>query len=232
VTSISLGFDKEILPRLALGIDEDYVLVKPDGMSTAHGFDNLTLNLKYELWINDPHEAIVSAGVAWEVGGTGSRQIGRNPASTFTPTVYFGKGFGDLPDAVKYAKPFAITGTVGELLPTSADPDSLEWGFALEYSLPYLQSQVKDVGLGQPFNHLIPLVEFAFETPENRQGGGTTGTINPGVLYENNYFQVGLEAIIPVNGQSGQGIGAVFQVQIYIDDILPKVFGFPIFGKK
>src|SRR6202034_4466289 len=101
-------------------------------------------------WINAPHEAIVSVGAECEIGGSRSRQIGRDSGSTFTPTLYFGKGFGDLPDALKYVKPFAITGTVGESLPTLADPDSLEWGFALEYSLPYLQTQVQDIGLGRP----------------------------------------------------------------------------------
>jgi hypothetical protein len=230
VSTVSFEFDKEILPRLAVGIEEDYDIVAPDGAKTMHGFDNLTLSLKYEAWINAPHEAIFSIGGEWEAGGTGNRQIGRDSTSTFTPTLYFGKGFGDLPDELKYAKPFALTGTLGESLPSS-DPDSLEWGLALEYSLPYLESQIKDIGLPAPFKHMIPLVEFTFDTPENRQGGGTTGTINPGVLYENNYFQLGAEALLPVNRASG-GVGVLFQVEIYIDDIWPNVFGFPIFGNK
>ncbi|HUE36933.1 MAG TPA: hypothetical protein VMO20_06040, partial [Candidatus Acidoferrum sp.] len=104
------------------------------------------------------------------------------------------------------------------------------WGFAVEYSLRYFQEQVKDVGLPQPFSRVIPLVEFAMISPENRAGGPTTGTINPGVLYENNYFQIGAEATIPVNRASGANVGAIVQLQIYIDDIWPKVFGFPIFG--
>ena len=129
-----------------------------------------------------PHEAIFSIGSDWDVGGTGAKKIGAGSANVFTPTIYYGKGFGDLPDALKYAKPFALTGTLGEELPTSADPNNLDWGFALEYNLPYLQTQVKDIGLPEPFKHMIPVVEFAFSTPENRGGGPTTGTINPGIL--------------------------------------------------
>ncbi|HZM03913.1 MAG TPA: hypothetical protein VFC44_12950, partial [Candidatus Saccharimonadales bacterium] len=197
----------------------------------AYGFDNLSLSAKYQLWQNGTHEAIFSAGVKWEIGGTGSKSIGPNPASTFTPTIYFGKGLGDLPDLLKYAKPFAITGTLGEALPNSADPDSLEWGFALEYSLPYLQSQVRDIGLPAPFKRMIPVVEFSFATPENRGGGSTTGTINPGVFYESRYFQIGAEAIVPVNSATGHGAGAVLQLEIFIDDIWPQLFGHPIFGK-
>src|SRR5271170_5351856 len=128
-------FDKEIFPHFALGISGDYLNVKPDGEPSSSGFDNFTLSAKYQLWQNDAHEAIISAGALWEMGGTGSKQVGADSASTFTPTIYFGKGFGDLPATLEYARPFAITGTIGEDLPTSAEPNNLEWGLALEYSL-------------------------------------------------------------------------------------------------
>jgi hypothetical protein len=39
---------------------------------------------------------------------------------------------------------------------------------ALEYSVIYLQSQVQDMHLPAPIDRLIPLVEFALETPLNR----------------------------------------------------------------
>lgn len=222
--------DKEILPQFALGISGDYLNVKPDGEPAANGFDDFTVSAKYQLWQNDAHEAIFSVGALWEIGGSGSRAVGADSTSTLTPTVYFGKGFGDLPAALQYARPLAITGTLGEDLPLSAEPNNLEWGLALEYSLPYLQAQVKDVGLIAPFKDMIPLVEFSFTSPENRDGGETTGTINPGVLYESKYYQVGAEAIIPVNRATGNEVGAILQVEIFIDDIWPNVFGHPLFG--
>ncbi|HZT21645.1 MAG TPA: hypothetical protein VFB55_01925 [Verrucomicrobiae bacterium] len=229
-TEISASFTKVIFPNLALSVEENYVWQTPEGGSTESGFDNLALNAKYQLWVNAPHEAIFSVGADWDVGGTGAKKIGAESANTFTPTIYFGKGLGDLPDAWKYARPLAITGVIGQALPTSAEPDSLEWGFALEYNLPYLQAQVKDIGLPAPFKDMIPLVEFAFSTPENRGGGPTTGTINPGLLWESRYFQLGAEAIIPANSDTGSQVGAVFQVQFYLDDLWPKIFGHPIFG--
>jgi hypothetical protein len=229
-TDVGFEFDKEIFPKFAFGVSGDWLNQKPDRAPSSSGFDNFTLSAKYELWQNDPHEAIFSIGGEWEIGGSGSKQVGADSRSTFTPTIYFGKGFGDLPDGLKYAKPFAITGTLGEDLPNSADPNSLEWGFALEYSLPYLQSQVKDVGLPEPFKNMIPLVEFSFDSPQNRDGGKTTGTINPGTLYETKYFQIGAEAIIPVNSATGSRLGAILQVQIFLDDIWPKWFGHPIIG--
>lgn len=230
-TDVGFSFSKEIFPKFALSFSETYVNVAPAGMPSVGGFDNLSLNAKYQLWENVSHEAIFSVGSDWDVGGTGAKKIGAGSANVFTPTIYYGKGFGNLPDSLKYARPFALTGTLGEELPTSADPNALDWGFALEYNLPYLQSEVKNIGLPEPFKHMIPVVEFAFSTPENRGGGSTTGTINPGILYENNYFQIGAEAVIPANNASGSQVGMVVQIQIYIDDLWPKVFGHPLFGK-
>ncbi len=230
-TDIGFEFDKEIFPRFALGISGDYLVQRSDGSPSSHGFDNFAVSAKYQLWQNPKHEAVFSIGGDWEIGGSGSKNVGADSASTFTPTIYYGKGFGDLPESLKFARPFALTGTVGESLPTSADPDALEWGFALEYSLPYLQSEVKDIGLPAPFKNMIPVVEFSLTTPENRGGGPTTGTINPGVFYEHSFFQLGAEAVIPVNSRTGNQVGVVVQMQIFIDGIWPKIFGHPIFGQ-
>ena len=58
----------------------------------------------------------------------------------------------------------------------------------------------------------------------------TTGTINPGVIWVGDKFQVGVEAMIPVNRQSGSNIGAIGQVHFFLDDIFPNSIGHPIFG--
>lgn len=230
-TDTGFEFDKEIIPKFALGISGDYLYQKQQGMEQVTGWGDFGMSAKYQLWQNDTHQVIFSAGLLWQIGGSGSQLVGADSASIFTPTVYFGKALGDLPDSLAYARPLAITGTLGENLPTSAhDPNSLAWGIAVEYSLHYLQTQVKDIGLPQPFSSMFPLVEFNMTSPENRDGGDTTGTINPGVLYDSTYFQLGVEAQIPVNSASGHNIGAVVQLEIFIDDIWPKVFGFPLIG--
>ena len=61
-------------------------------------------------------------------------------------------------------------------------------------------------------------------------GTVTTGTINPGVIWVGNYFQVGVEAMIPINRQSGTGVGAIAQLHLFLDDIFPTTIGRPIFG--
>ena len=238
---IDLGseFDKEIFPKFALGISGTYIDLEPskhnlggaNAQPSQDGFDNITLSAKYELLEIPEHEFILSLGGEADLGGTGSKSLGVDNFTSYTPTIYFGKGFGDLPDELKYFKPLALTGTGGYEIPgKGSDPNNLEWGLALEYSLPYLQQHVEDIGLPHPVADCIPVVEFSMETPTNREGGDhTTGTINPGILWESKYCQIGAEAVIPVNHQTGPNVGAVVSVQIYIDDIFPKVFGFPLF---
>ena len=112
-------------------------------------------------------------------------------------------------------------------------PNTLEWGFALEYSLIYLQSHVKDVGLRAPFDRLIPLVEFSFETPLDRgQRGQTTGTINPGVIWSGRYCQLGAEAMIPINSRTGSNVGFIVQLHFYLDDLFPRSLGRTLFGDR
>ena len=239
---VTTEFDKEIFPKFALGISDTYSNQMPDanfGANSASGFQNLSLSAKYQLWQNDPHEWIFSIGGEISLGGTSDKALAdpaeTNTFTTYTPDLYFGKGFGDLPDALKYLKPLAVTGVFGYDIPSEGgDQNVFNWGFAVEYSLPYLQQHVEDVGVPAPFKNLIPLVEFTQGTPMNANGGNATnsaGTVDPGILWEGQYCQIGAEAVIPTSNASGPDIGAVFQVQIFIDDILPKVFGHPLFGK-
>jgi hypothetical protein len=227
-------FDKEIFPRFAIGVSDTYIAqTGREGGPSAYGWSNVEVTAKYEVWRSEPHEAIVSVGVASEIGGTGSKSVA-DSFSTFTPKLYLGKGFGDLPDSAAFIRPFAATATLGQTFPTSsASPNTFEWGIAVEYNLLYLQQHVKDVGLPAPFKNMIPLVEFSMQTDENRDSKGiTTGTINPGVLWESRYAQLGAEALIPVNSHTGSHVGVVVQMWIYIDDLFPKVFGHPIFGER
>ena len=99
----------------------------------------------------------------------------------------------DLPDSMSLLKPLAITGIFGGNIPSRAstitvdgvtlNPTSLSWGFTLQYDLHYLQSFVKDVSLPAPLNHMIPIVEFAFNSGLNRGSKLTIGTVNPGILW-------------------------------------------------
>jgi hypothetical protein len=252
-TEFSADIAKSITPTFGLEIGEAFTTLNPHEGETVNGFGNLELGAKYQILESDPHEAILSLGLEAEVGGTGSGSVGADSFSTWAPGILFGKGFGDLPEGWRFLKPLALTGMAGLAIPTSASsrnvtidevtaarevdlerhPDVLEWGFALEYSIPYLQSQVQDMHWHAPFDRLIPLVEFALETPLNRGAGGqTTGTINPGVLWAGQRFQFGVEAIIPINERTGNDVGMIAQLHFYLDDLFPHSLGRRLFRGK
>ena len=224
----------KITPNFGIEIADGYLLQKSSGSRLQTGFHNLEVGGKYQLLVNVEHETIVSVGVNAEIGGTGRASIGADRFSTITPGWFFGKGLGDLPDSVWALRPLALTGQVGISFPTRSSaegeriPNNLEWGVAVEYSLIYLQEHVKDIGLCAPFRRLIPLVEFVMQTPLNRLSVPTTGTVNPGIIWSGQYFQLGVEAIIPINSHTGNNLGVVGQLHFYLDDILPKVFGKPL----
>jgi len=69
----------------------------------------------------------------------------------------------------------------------------------------------------------MPLVEMAFETPvESGSDEHITGTINPGLLWDGGHgYQLGLEAMFPINHDSGSGPGFMANVHFYFDDLLP-----------
>jgi hypothetical protein len=207
------------------------------GMPAVSGFGPLQTGLQYQLFVDAPHEAIGLANLSVTWAHTARVQaLGAPDFTTLSPGFDFGKGFGDLPASLPFLRPFAITGNLGFDFPTKTEsagvpnPDNFTYGFAFEYSLPYLQCCVKDVGLQAPFSQLIPLVEIALSTPINRIAPGvmTTGTVQPGIIWSGPYFQVGAEAIIPVNRATGKGLGALVQLHFYLDDLFPHSIGRPV----
>lgn len=252
---ISGEFSKRITEDFAISFGSTYTFLGPIDATApgANGFQNLETTFKYRVFKDPVHEFVMSVGLSVEWGGTGSATVGADPFNTYTPTIYFGKGFGDLPDTVSWLRPVAITGQVGYAIPArnftttfGVDPDTgeltadtefhprvLNWGGTIQYSMPYLKSAVVDLGLPDFFNHLIPLVEATLQTPVANtltSGTTTTGTINPGVIWVGNKFQVGVEALIPINRQSGTNVGVIAQLHMYLDDIDPRGIGKPIFG--
>ena len=224
-----------ITPHWDLTLSYPWQRVRTPGMPALTGFGGLTIGTQYQLFINGPHEAMALAALNVTWAHTGRSAVGAPQFTTLSPTFDFGKGFGDLPDSLPWLRPFALTGNLSFDFPTQTrsagelNPNNFNYGFAIEYSILYLQSQVEDLGLRAPFDRLIPLVEFSSTTPANRGFGGmTTGTVQPGVIWAGQYFQVGAEMIIPTNSLSGHGIGGVIQLHFYLDDLFPKSIGRPI----
>jgi len=249
-TDISGEFSKRITDTFGVSIARTWThLGQPTGLPDVSGFQNWETTFKHQFLTDAAHEFVMSAALVVEWGGTGSPDVGAERFSTLTPMLYFGKGFGDLPESAGWLRAFALTGQVGYSIPTSSstvtvDPDTgllnfefhpqfWVYGASLQFSFPYLKSNVSDLGLPDFINRLIPIVEAQFQTPAANLGDNpsiTTGTINPGVIFAHDTFQVGVEAIIPINRASGTGIGVVAQLHLYLDDIFPNTIGRPLFS--
>jgi len=250
-TNIDFDFAKRITPDFGVVMGYGWTHLDQRAPHNPSGFGNFEITGQWQFLRNDAHEAVAMIGLSGEIGGTGAQRVGADGFTTLTPTFYFGKGAGDLPETMNWLRPIAVTGTLGYSIPTRGhtstvvvDPDTgdvsldierhsnaIQYGLALEYSLPYLTANIKDLGLPSWMNRLTPLVEFSFTQPvDSRFGERTTGTINPGIIWSGQTMQLGIEAIIPVTRATGKNVGLIAQVHFYLDDLLPQTLGRPLFG--
>ena len=248
ITDITGELKKRLTPTLELSVGGGLTYFEPDGASTSTRFDNLDLGLKYQYFASEAHEAVLSAFMGWEVGGTGQHAPGTESFGVLNPALLFGKGLGDLPDPAAWLKPLAVTGVLGALVPTRASthqtrsetgelelpperhPNRLQWGVVLEYSVPYLQAHVRDLHLPWMMTRLVPLTEIDLQTDLDRGSAGrSTGTVNPGLVWAGETVQVGVEAVCPVNRRTGKTMGVRAFVRIDLDAVLPGL-GRPLFG--
>ncbi len=250
---LGLEYDKTITPTTALILNDGYDVLQTNGSKTRTGFENLFVTGKWQFLTNAPHEFVASLGISREIGGSGTDHIGADHYGSTAPIGYFGKGFGDVP--IPALRPFAITGslsytfadkalnTIAPAMPDTGAPgtgiaaqynngSNNAWaaGFSLQYSVPYLQSQVRDLGLPGILGQMIPLVEFTWSAPASQPStAGTTWTAAPGLIYLAQWGEVGAEALIPLNKAAGSTVGAVALVHIFLDDLLPNSLGKPLF---
>jgi hypothetical protein len=252
---VDLGFefDKTITEDTALIFNDGYDIQQMNGSKTQTGFENLVVTGKWQAYTNPDHEFVVSLGIQRELGGSGTIHTGADHYGSTAPTFYFGKGLGDMP--IGTFRPLAVTGELSYTIADKAfkgykvyDPDSgmistqfntgnnNSWngGVSLQYSLPYLQSQVRDMHLGALFGNLIPLVEFTWSSPATGPGAGpgqqpTTWTAAPGVIYLDGPLELGVEALVPLDKAAGTNVGAVALVHLFFDDMFPDSLGKPLF---
>ena len=173
--------------------------------------------------------------------GTNGAVLDNDDSSSTTPTIYFGKGFGDIP--IGWVRPLALTGELGYTIadkklkvdPVSGDPvnngmsNAWSGGLSLQYSIRYLSSQVKDYGLPSFVNRLTPVVELAWSSSASKPSQDTTQYLwGIGVNYTATDYAFGLEMLVPGNRNTGSHLGVIAQFHLYFDDLLPHSLGKPI----
>jgi hypothetical protein len=226
--SLSLGFglEKKLTDTLSITLDSEWDSVSPNPPDEpqATGFNNLGITLKDAFYISPEHEGIVSAALE-ATAPVGSASVGAEQDWSFKPFLLCGKGFGDLPAFLRYVRPLAVQCDAGfEISIDHARTTTLAYDMAWQYSIPYLQSFVYDLGLGWPFNDLIAVTEFNFEHVMHGEDSGQSRYFTtPGIVYMDRYVEVGVAGRFPLTGQAHQEInwGVVGIVDLFIDDIFP-----------
>ena len=229
----NIGVSKRLTRDLGIELTAAYLQDSFDG-GNVEGFDNLAAAIKVVMFKSPAHEFIIASSLDFDIGGTGTRSVS-DPFTTVAPNLFFGYGLGDLPDSLMYLRPFAITGQVGNGVPftdgssnngASDYSSSLKVGFTVMYSTMYLQSFVKDIGLPKPFSRTIPVVEFTFNNPVNgpNQYNSPQSYAYPGFLWIGKYWELGLEAIVPMNSTTGSQTGVQALAHLFLDDLAPPIF--------
>jgi hypothetical protein len=157
---INWSFTRLLTPTVGFVADTSWIH-RNWGVSQRSGFDVTSVGLKWEVFRDNPHEALVSTSLTWGIGKSGAQGVDASAPNTIRPGIFLGKGFGDLPDSLSWLRPFGVTAAVvlehptgsvstnlgidtlsGQLvaMPTT-NADILHWGFAVEFSTLYLTSR-------------------------------------------------------------------------------------------
>jgi hypothetical protein len=230
--SFGVELQKRLTPTLGISIGGEYAMTNPllQTDPNSRGYTSPEFAVKWTPYINGPHETVV--GVQVSIGSTlGNHNVSEAHGSLGTQ-LSFGRGLGDLPQSFDWLRPLAIEGALGLEDPigaTAPDGTILHTNLVVQYSLIYLQSFVKDIGLPWPFNRLFPEVEFSFDSQlSGGERGRTTAYAYPGFVWAGKYIELGLEAKMPLNDYTGDNIGVIGMLHLFLDDLMPSVFH-PIF---
>jgi hypothetical protein len=228
--NLTATYTKTITDRLGLVIDETWTRLDLAGGGAAYGWQNHDMALKYLAVLDPPHEFLLTLGLDREFGGTGAARVGATRSGATTPTVFFGKGLGDLD--IGFLRPLAIAGFVGyQAADSPPRPNLVTSGFVVEYSIPYLQSKVQSLDLPDFVRELTPMTEVLFAVPAGRSfGARTTALIAPGLSYAGAGWELAVEGLVPASRATGRGVGAIAQFHLSLDYLLGETIGRPLFS--
>ena len=249
--ALTFSFGRLLTPTLEIGGDTTWINRQRAGFSTRKGLSSTHALIKALLYRNDPHEVLISGSFIAGIGGLGSKGVGSGGPYTLQPSITFGKGFGDLPDKVRWLRPFAIAGAVAPEFPINGrtkallyypsegqsrygyvyNTDIVHWAFAVEFSTLYLTSRFTGGPPKQePLNQLVPLIEFPVDTTITGGNAINAASMDPGLSYVGVVYQVAAEAIVPLNSRGGHGVGVTAGLELFLDDLMPSLFASPVFG--
>jgi hypothetical protein len=214
---------------VSISIASSWNYQSPNEGPPASGFGELEIMPKWAFLTIPQHEFRLSLAVDMEIPA-GNAAVEEQHHTQMGPELLWAKGFGrDLPEKgfLKYFRPFAIQGDFG-YAPALGGATWHEM-FAdnvIEYSLPYLSNNVKDIGLPWPFRNMYPFVEFNYDQLITGPSGQTFPQINatPGLAFMNYYLEISMGTQLALNQATVPNNHATFiaLIDLFIDDIWPQ----------
>jgi len=241
-------FARLLTDRIAIGA-ESGAIERSWGSAKQTGAMGTSVNLKANFYRDDLNETLFATSLTYAIANSGSARVGARTPSSLQPALFAGQGLGNLPETVAWLRPLGFVGAAAVEFPMrgstasldyddgrtvsmaerSRTPATLHTGFAVEYSTLYLTDRFVPGRLPdeEPLFQVLPVVEFAFDSP---QGEKSRGTVNPGLSYIHDEWQISAEAVVPLSRLAGGGVGFRLQVLTFLDKIVPG-FAEPIFGR-
>ena len=235
-TDYSVGFNMEkvlyiddnYMPRFSLSAGTGWHHLSPDDGPSHAGLDNLEVAAKWSPYYSLAHEFLTSVALVVNLP-TGASAIREQGHTSLGPELLWEKGAGDLPNlpVLKYLRPFGFQSDLG-YLPALGGQTSHEL-FAdgvIEYSLPYLNNSVQDIGLKRPLRNLFLFTEINYDQLIAGPSGQTFPSLvaTPGIAYVGYYFQLSFGTQLALNNASRSDTHAVLigLIDIFYDSLFSK----------
>jgi hypothetical protein len=240
--SLGFAFEKVIVPApeaysngvpggglVSLEIASDWVSQSPREGRNVTGFNDLELLPKWAFLTIPKHEFRLSLGVKM-ILPAGNPSIEDQNHTQLGPEFLWAKGFGDLPHkgVIRYLRPFAIQGDFG-YIPALGGRTWHEM-FAddvIEYSLPYLSNNVRDIGLKWPLRNMYLYTEFNYDQLITGPRGQTFPQIRitPGLAFLNYYIELSVATQFALNNATrpDNHASVIGLLDLFIDDIFPPI---------
>jgi hypothetical protein len=213
------------LVSILIGSSRNYLSPSPG--THLSGFDDLEVLAKWAFLTIPEHEFRLSIGAKF-VLPTGNPSVEGQNHTQLGPEFLWAKGWGDLPNRglVKYLRPFGFQGDFGYV--PALGGSTFHEMFAdnmVEYSLPYLSNNVKDIGLKWPLRNIYLFTEFNY----NQLITGPSGTtfpkvlVTPGIAFMNYYVQLSVATQFALNSAavSDNHAAVLGLFDVFIDDVFP-----------
>ena len=240
---LGFSFEKTIIPApesysngvpggglVSVEIGSEWLDQSPRQGRNVSGFNDLEIFPKWAFLTIPSREFRLSIGAKF-VLPTGNPSVQDQNHTQLGPEFLWANGFGqDFPKFgwAKFLRPFAIQGDFG-YLPALGGSTYHEM-FAdnvIEYSLPYLSNDVKDIGLKWPLRNLYPYVEFNYDQLITGPSGQTFPQIlvTPGLAFMGRYMELSVATQLALNNATvpNNHAAVIGLLDLFIDDIFPRV---------